>query len=191
DGLWGWYNNGGFANVAAYLATRDISKFNPKATPRKTAAFANVADASRPPEANELQDIIDDMGNPHVVTTVDIGHRFPSDPVVQWLKDRKNSRSISKWFAACGYVSVLNPETAEHIWRIRGRRQAVYARATMTPAERVAAARDYKQRMEAADGPVNEDLAREMERDADELYRRRRAAEENARRSYNPGDDGT
>jgi hypothetical protein len=188
DWLWKWYEGGGFANVAAYLATLDISAFNPKAPPRRTAAFEDVVAASRPSEANELQDIIDLMGRPAVVSVVDIGHRFPSDPVVQWLKDRKNSRSVPSRFKTCGYVPVRNPDVGDGVWRIRNVRQALYAQAALTPEQRIAAARDYKRRMDDDDAP-NEELAREMDRDGEELYRQRRAAEANARRSYNPGDD--
>ena len=40
DGLWKWYEDeGGFEDVAAFLAERDLSNFNPKASPRKTPAF--------------------------------------------------------------------------------------------------------------------------------------------------------
>src|SRR5262249_45821445 len=155
DWLWGWYEGGGFANVAAYLATLDISAFNAKAPPRRTAAFEDVVAASRPSEANELADIIDLMGRPAVVTGVDIGHRYPSDPVVQWLKDRKNSRSVPN-----------RSDVGDGVWRIRNIRQALYAKAALTPEQRVAAARDYKRRMETDDSiPGYEDLAREAERD--------------------------
>jgi hypothetical protein len=201
DGLWKWFERGGFANVAAYLATRDISRFNPKATPTKTAAFEDVAAASRPPEANELQDIIDDMERPDVVTVIDIAHRFPNDELLKALKDRRNSRSISNWFRACGYVVVGNPDTDEHIWRIRDRRQAVYAKATLTLEQRVAAVRAYKRHMEPpADEPPTsdeeraraEELARMAREDSDAEYRARRATEEaHRRRPYNPGDDAS
>src|SRR5262245_22639751 len=35
--LWGWYHNGGFGHVSAYLANVDIASFDPKAPPPKTA----------------------------------------------------------------------------------------------------------------------------------------------------------
>ena len=39
-GLWTWYEKeNGFAKVAHFLRSRDLSKFNPKAEPRKTAAW--------------------------------------------------------------------------------------------------------------------------------------------------------
>jgi hypothetical protein len=36
--LWAYYDAGGLQHVAAYLHARDISKFDPKAPPPKTAA---------------------------------------------------------------------------------------------------------------------------------------------------------
>jgi hypothetical protein len=59
--LWTWYDNGGDCHVAAYLANLDISKFNPKAPPPKTAAFWDIVDANRAPEQSELADILDDF----------------------------------------------------------------------------------------------------------------------------------
>src|SRR5690606_26266840 len=37
--LWDWYGRGGIGNVAAYLRTLDLSGFDAKAPPPKTAAF--------------------------------------------------------------------------------------------------------------------------------------------------------
>src|SRR5262245_56229751 len=70
--LWGWYANGGDGHVAAYLAARDLSKFNPKAPPPKTPAFWDVVDASRAPEQGELADALDDLGRPWTVTLEEI-----------------------------------------------------------------------------------------------------------------------
>jgi hypothetical protein len=40
NGLWEWYERGGYANVAAYLAKLDISSFDPKAPPPKTPGIS-------------------------------------------------------------------------------------------------------------------------------------------------------
>ena len=60
-GLWGWYDDGGDGHVAAYLAQLDLSGFDPKAPPPKTAAFWDIVDASRAPEDAELADVLDRM----------------------------------------------------------------------------------------------------------------------------------
>src|SRR6516165_8130960 len=48
--IYAWYDRGGTANVAAYLAELDLSDFNPKAPPAQTTAFWEIVDASRAPE---------------------------------------------------------------------------------------------------------------------------------------------
>ena len=55
--LWGWYDDGGFEHVAAYLAELDISGFDPKAPPPKTSAFWDIVNANRAPEDAELADV--------------------------------------------------------------------------------------------------------------------------------------
>jgi hypothetical protein len=57
--LWHYYNTGGDQHVAAYLATLDISTFDPKAPPPKTQAFWEIVDASRAPEDADLADTIE------------------------------------------------------------------------------------------------------------------------------------
>jgi Family of unknown function (DUF5906) len=62
--LWGWYYSEGFRHVAAYLHTLDISTFDPKAPPPKTAAFWEIVNSNRSTEEAELADLLDAMGNP-------------------------------------------------------------------------------------------------------------------------------
>jgi len=47
--LWGWYKAGGFAAVAAYLRERDVSQFNPGATPPMTVHKASLIDLAMSP----------------------------------------------------------------------------------------------------------------------------------------------
>src|SRR5262249_55086081 len=59
NGLWNWYYDGGFEHVAAFLATLDLSKFDPKAPPPLTEAFWTMVNTNRPSEEAEIQDLID------------------------------------------------------------------------------------------------------------------------------------
>jgi hypothetical protein len=45
--LWNWYDDGGMARVAKWLWQRDVSAFNPKATPMATEFKARLIDKSR------------------------------------------------------------------------------------------------------------------------------------------------
>jgi hypothetical protein len=66
--LYTWFATGGNQHVAAYLAQLDLSGFDAKAPPPKTAAFWDIVDASRAPEDAELADILDEIGNPSAIT---------------------------------------------------------------------------------------------------------------------------
>src|SRR5262249_8844703 len=50
---------GGAGHVAAYLARRDLSAFNPGAVPRQTTAFFEIVNVNRAPEDDEIADAID------------------------------------------------------------------------------------------------------------------------------------
>jgi hypothetical protein len=72
----GWRNapHTGIEYVAAYLARRDVSKFDPYKPPRKTPAYWNLFSSNVPPEAAALADLLDDMGKPIAVTLDQVKH---------------------------------------------------------------------------------------------------------------------
>jgi hypothetical protein len=141
--LWDWYHADGFNHVAAYLASLDISTFNAKAPPPKTASFWAVVDINRSPEDAELADRIDAIGNPEVITVkMLIDYRSDSE-LSYWLRDRRNRRAIPHRLERCEYVSVRNPDAADGVWKIDGVRHVVYAKVTLTPAEQLAAVTDF------------------------------------------------
>jgi hypothetical protein len=130
--------------VAAYLATLDISAFDAKAPPPKTAAFWAIADANRAPENAELADVLDMLGNPDAITVDRIANAGSGEKEIQfWIKDRKNRRQISHRLAECGYVPVRNEAAKDGLWKIRGARQVVYAKNTLTIRDRHLAVREY------------------------------------------------
>lgn len=137
--LWSWYDNGGDRHVAAYLASIDLSAFNPKAPPPKTEAFWAIVDANRAPEDAELADVLDILGNPHAVTLVRIQAAATGD-FEGWLRERKNRRQIPHRFEQCGYVPVRNDARGDRLWVINSKRQVVYARADLALRERLLAA---------------------------------------------------
>lgn len=129
DELWEFYDNGGTADVTAYLHTFDLSNFHPKQPPFKTPAFWEIVSASRMSECDELADALDAMNRPTIVTLDDITSDATSKPEFNTvLRDRKNRRSIARWFEDCGYVAVHNQDHKQGIWKIRGKYQMVYGR---------------------------------------------------------------
>ncbi|MBM4438215.1 MAG: hypothetical protein FJ029_13535, partial [Actinobacteria bacterium] len=139
--LYRWYLGGGHRHVAAYLAERDLSGFDPKAPPPKTEAFFDVVNANRAPEDAELADALERLGNPAAVTLHDLAGPAQS-AFSDWLKDRKNARIIPHRLEAAGYLAVRNPDAKDGLWRVAGRRQVVYARHDLPARDRLLAARD-------------------------------------------------
>jgi hypothetical protein len=138
-GLYGWYGSGGIRHVGAYLASLDLSGFDPKAPPPKTAAFWDIVDANRAPEDAELADVLESLGNRPAVTLVDLA-TYAGEGFRGWLEDRKNRRQVPHRLEAAGYTPVRNDAAADGLWRIHGRRQAVYARKELAVRDRLVAA---------------------------------------------------
>jgi Family of unknown function (DUF5906) len=141
--IYGWYDSGGDAHVAAYLAALDISAFDPKAPPPKTAAFWAIVDANRSTEDSELADVLDEMDNPKATTVALITdkaneNRFYSS-LYAWLGDRRNGRAIPHRMEKCGYVAVRNEAAKDAAWKIGKRRHTVYAKSSLSIKDQVAA----------------------------------------------------
>jgi len=107
--------------------------------------------ATRAPEDAGLADALDKLGKPDpnnpgetlcpdTVTIADLVAAAAGD-TSEWLMDRKNRRAFPHRLERCGYVSVRNPLAQDGLWKINGARQVVYAKANLTPGERLAAAR--------------------------------------------------
>jgi Family of unknown function (DUF5906) len=137
--LYAWYDVAGTQHVAAYLAGLDLSGFNPKAPPPKTAAFWEIVDASRAPEDAELADVLDALKSPPAVTLQQI-IRNAREPFNEWLADRRNSRLIPHRLEECGYVAVRNEAATDGLWKVDGKRQVIYAKAALSIRERYIAA---------------------------------------------------
>jgi Family of unknown function (DUF5906) len=139
DELYAWYHGGGTQHVAAYLADLNLSGFNPKAPPPKTAAFWEIVGAARAPEDAELADVLDALGLPETVTLKQIIHAAHK-PFSDWLADRRNFRLIPHRLEDCGYVAVRNSHARDGLWKVNGKRLVIYAQATLPLRDRIAAA---------------------------------------------------
>ena len=143
NNLYRWYGNSGHEAVAAYLAGIDLSGFDPKAPPPKTQAFWEIANANRALEDAELMDVLDDLGQPDVVTLDVVANRASliCPTFAEWLRDSKtNARRIPHRFEDCGYVAVRNPHDTEGRWKIDGRRHTIYGKTSLTERDRLNAA---------------------------------------------------
>jgi uncharacterized protein DUF5906 len=138
--IWNWYDEGGDRDVVAYLDEVDLSKFDPKAPPPKTAAFWDIVGANRAPEEGELADALDLLANPPATTLAKILEN--ADPnLAEWLQDRKNRRIIPHRLERCGYVPVRNDTAKDGLWKLKGFRQVIYARNDLSLRDRLNAAK--------------------------------------------------
>lgn len=141
---WGWYRQGGIRNVAAFLKSRDLSGFDPKAPPPKTEAWHDIVDSNRAPEDADLADCLEAMGNPDAVTIEGLIEtaKWKADDGLfsQWLQDRKNRRQIPYRMETAGYVPVRNDTAQDGLFKFSGRRQVIYAKAGLTLRDRIRAA---------------------------------------------------
>jgi hypothetical protein len=138
--LWNWYADGGLKNVVAFLDEYDLSSFDPKAPPKKTEAWWAIVDANRPPEDAELADVLEELGYPDVVTLGRLADRADSS-FAEFMRDRKNARRISHRMEEAGYLPVRNEAAKDGLWRVDGKRQAIYGKRAMDVRDRVTAAR--------------------------------------------------
>lgn len=138
--LWGWYQNGGFGHVAAYLQGLDLGTFDAKAPPPKTPTFYDIVDANRAPEDAELADALDALGNPPAVTVESL-MTYACDSLREFLSDRRNRRALPHRLESVGYVVVRNDAAQDGLWKVLGRRAAIYGRREASVADRMRAAR--------------------------------------------------
>lgn len=138
--LYRWYAAGGLQHVAAYLRSYDLSNFDPSTAPPHTPAFWDIVDAGRQPEDSELADIIDALGQPRALTLKDLINRASTE-LAEYLTDRRNSRVIPHRLESVGYVKVRNPDAKDGQWKIKEKRQAVYAMKELDEPTRLASVR--------------------------------------------------
>jgi hypothetical protein len=152
--LWTWYGDGGFENVATFLEEKvDLSDFDPKAPPPKTAAFYAIVGAGEAPEYGDFADALDALRSrprygsneppgprPDVLTLDAIISQATSDSFKEWLKDPKYRRIIPERLERCNYVQVRNLGADDGYWRIEKRRRVVYGRKELPELEQRKAA---------------------------------------------------
>jgi hypothetical protein len=88
--------------------------------------------AHTPPENAEIADILDALDWPGIVTLHRIANNARDEDFATWLKDRRNRRQIPHRMEGCGYVPVRNADAEDGLWKLMGRRQAVYGKAEMS-----------------------------------------------------------
>lgn len=141
--LYGWYASGGIGHVVAYLRGVDLSGFDAKAPPRKTPAFWAMVAAGEAPESSELRSVLEALGDPAATTLADISvkaSQLSLHALAAELPDRRGRARAAHMLDRVGYVSVRNPDAKDG----RFGKTAVYARAALSIADRIKAAREFE-----------------------------------------------
>jgi hypothetical protein len=97
--------------------------------------MADVLDALRDPTTNELPEAV------IISELVTAAEQIRAAEFAEWLKDRKNRRLIPQRLADCDYIPVRNPDATDELWRVDGRRQAVYCLRNLSFSTQVRAVR--------------------------------------------------
>jgi hypothetical protein len=131
--LYGWYNEeGGIGHVVDYLKNLPLNEFDAKAPPTKTSAFWDIVSSNQAPEDAEMADALDDLDNPDVVTLAQLAKNANLN-FSDWLTDRRNGRKVPHRLDECGYTQVRNRHAKDGLYKVGGKRCAIYGRKTLTP----------------------------------------------------------
>ena len=84
--------------------------------------------------------MIENLGDPPAFTLLQIANLTQGD-FAEWIRDRRNRRMIPHRLEQCGYVPIRNDSASDGLWKIAGKRQAVYAKADLTIRDQIGAAR--------------------------------------------------
>jgi hypothetical protein len=176
--LWDWYAAGGLQHAAAYLATLDLSGFDPFAPPLHTEAWWTIVNANQTAEESELADVLDWMGQdptadskpswPDAVTIrqlAAVALRIGADDLYAMLTGgARASRAIPHKLGSVGYSPVRNEGDKQGMWKIAGKRTVIYAKEALSRRDRYNAARDLKKWLDGAAGRARVRKAREKAR---------------------------
>ena len=82
------------------------------------------------------------LGRPNIVTVDEVAHQagVQQPAFAEWLRDRRNARSIPHRFEDCEYVAVSNPNDASGRWKIKGVRHTLYGKVELSERDRLDAA---------------------------------------------------
>lgn len=145
DGLYQWLDAGGMQHVVAYLLAKNIAGFDLKAPPSKTPAFWSMVFANEAPEAAELTEAIEHLGDPDVIRLSELKHIAATHSLgdlLEDLNDRAKRKSWGKRLGKVGYIAVQNPDTQDGLFKVDGKYSVVYARKALSLSEQIKAARD-------------------------------------------------
>jgi hypothetical protein len=146
-GIWNWLDEGGCDAVANYLQKVDLSSFDAKAPPTKTAAWRAIVESNVDPDGVAIADALADENGirmpigtvDEIIAAIESSKNFE---LASTLRERKNRRKIPHLLEMAGYEQCRNPATSDGRWWISGKNETFYGDRNLTPAERIALIRE-------------------------------------------------
>jgi len=74
-------------------------------------------------------------------------------PGLEWLSDPSKRKLTAHRLTDCQYIAVRNRGAQDGLWKINGRRQAIYARADLTFGQREDAAAAHREKLNSTTKP--------------------------------------
>ena len=112
--MWQWYERGGNAIVAGYLASRDVSKFNPGASPPMTEAKAIMVERGRSAHEEYLQLLIEARQDVFALGVLAGPWHSICDALTQPGQHRIHPSALIHALNEAGWVDAGRVHTREH-----------------------------------------------------------------------------
>jgi hypothetical protein len=106
-----------------------------------------MVEAARGSAYVEIANVIDKLGNPPALTLEQLMEKAPG---LEWLHNLANRRSVGHRLEENQYVRISNRAAKDGLWKIKGDRQAIYARTELTTGQREDAAEALRDQLNAA-----------------------------------------
>ena len=121
-----------------FFLHRHLSKFNPKAPPRKTDAFYTIVENALSAESAAVADAIDGLGRPPVLMWSDIKYTSGFDFGSQ-------AKFVPGWLHDAGYLKAVNPNDKKRgKWTVNKMDVTLYGDNQLNGEDTQAACKAYK-----------------------------------------------
>lgn len=132
--IYHWYENGGLDAVAHYLRTLDLTGFEAKSPPKRTAWWYQLVANGASAEEEKFGDALDKLGRPEW-TTIGAVAEAGGLELAGWAATPANKRRLEREMVKSGYQRLPNPnEPKRGRWVLAGKQTLVYRRSDVPAA---------------------------------------------------------
>lgn len=138
--FWAWLDAGGIGAVVAFLRGLSLAGWDAKAPPPQTEAWHQIVGVGTAPESAELDDAIDALGRPAVLTLDALRDSVVLSTDSSLGADLGDIRKRRQWvhrMDQAGYEPLRNPQVRDQLWVIGKKRQVIYMRKNLPNSEKM------------------------------------------------------